>query len=299
MNKSKKKNTTGTPGLRSAQPGNIWIEVLMKLIRNKIAVVCFFVFMIICLSCVFAPFLTKWDYREINIDRIRQGPTSDHILGTDALGRDYLARLLYGGRVTLRIAFVSTTLAMLIGSLIGLTAGYFGKRADFILSQLLDVLASIPIFLLVLAFEVAMGWGRGYFMYAMAIAAIPQFARLARATTMSIAGSEYIVASRALGVSHPAIILKHVLHNVAPPLIVRFTTGFAEALLTCTLMGYLSIGISPPTPEWGALVYNSRSFIRSVPRLMIIPCSVITACVISISLFGDGLRDAMDPRKDN
>ena len=299
MKKSNEKNITGTPGLRSAQPGNIWIEVLLKLIRNKIAVTCFFVFFIICLACVLAPYLTKWDYREINIDRLRQRPSSEHILGTDNLGRDYFARLLYGGRVTLRIAFVSTILATLIGSVIGLTAGYFGKRADFILSQLLDILASIPIFLLVLAFEVALGWGRGYFMYAMAIAAIPQFARLARATTMSIAGSEYIVAARALGVRHPAIILKHVLHNVAPPLIIRFTTGFAEALLTCTLMGYLGIGINPPTPEWGVLVYNSRSFIRSTPRLMIIPCTVITACVISLSLFGDGLRDALDPRKDN
>ena len=299
MSKGHEKNIKVTPGKSSAQPGNIWIEVLLKLIRNKTAVICFFVLFIICLACALAPYITKWDYRDININRLRQGPSFNHIFGTDGLGRDYFARILYGGRVTLRITFVSTILATLVGSLIGLTAGYFGKKADFILSQLLDVLASIPIFLLVLAFEVALGWGRGYFMYAMAIAAIPQFARLARATTMSIAGSEYIVAARALGVRHPIIILKHVLHNIAPPLIVRFTTGFAEALLTCTLMGYMSIGISPPTPEWGALVFDSRSYMRSTPRLIIIPCIIITACVISISLFGDGLRDALDPRKDN
>ena len=138
--------------------------------------------------------------------------------------------------------------------------------------------------------------GNGNYMYAIAIAAIPQFARLVRISVIDIMGSEYIEASRALGVGHLGVIFRHVAHNVAPALIVRFTSAFAEALLTCTVIGYLSIGINPPTPEWGNIVFQTKNYMRLAPYYMIIPCAVISLTVISVSLLGDGLRDAMDPR---
>jgi len=243
-----------------------------------------------------APYLTPWDYRELNINNRMAKPSITHILGTDNLGRDTFARLLYGGRVTLRIAFVTASLAALSGSAIGLVMGYFRGLADLVIFPALNVLASIPIILMAVLFEAIFGWGRGHFIYAMIIAAIPQFAWLVRASSMEIVERKYIEASRALGVSHMGIIFRHVLPNVAPLLLVRYTGGLAEALLTCTIMGFFSIGINPPTPEWGALVFNASGYLRSKPHLLIIPCAVITICVISINLFGDGLRDALDPR---
>ena len=276
---------------------NPWVEAFRRLRKNKIAVAGFAVFLIICLACIFAPLLTNWTYYSIDVDNTMARPSSVHLFGTDSLGRDVFTRILYGGRMTLRVAFTSTILAALAGSIIGLAAGYFGGIVDFILSPFLDIIASIPVILLVLVTEAILGWGRGYYMYAMAIAATPQFARLIRASAMNVMGCEYIEAAKALGASHFGIMSRHVLHNIASPLIVRFTSGLAEAVLTCTIMGYLGVYINPPTPELGVIVFIARKYIRQNPHLTIIPCIVIAICVISISLFGDGLRDALDPRE--
>ena len=280
---------------KAAKPGG-GADALRRLFSMKTATAGLIVFVLICLACAFAPVLTKWQYNGIDPAHRFERPSAEHLLGTDNLGRDTLTRLLYGGRYTLRIALVSTTLAAVAGCLTGLAAGYFGGRADLALSQILDMLASIPVFLLIIVAEAALGWGRGNFMYAMAIAAVPQFARLVRASVMSVKGFEYIEASRALGVGHIGIISRRILHNIAPPLIVRYTSGVAEALVLCTIMGYLGIGINPPAAEWGSLAYMGKNFIRAYPLLIILPCAAIAVCVISLSLFGDGLRDALDPR---
>ena len=291
-------NYVGASNQPPAAPYSSRNEALRKLFRNKAAVISLFVLVIICLACAMAPILTKWDYTAINSAGVFEPPSFAHIFGADNLGRDLFSRLLYGGRLTLRIAFAATVLAAAVGGTIGLLIGYFNGKADYFISYALDILASIPVILLIIVAEIVLGWGRGNFMYAIAIASIPQFARLMRASVMRIMGCQYIEAARALGVRRRSIIIRHVLHNAAPPLIVRFTSGVAESLLICTVMGYLSIGINPPTPEWGALVYNSKSFIRSHPRLMIIPCVMISACVISICVFGDGLRDVLDPKEN-
>ena len=291
--KKKNKNKAAEP--LPTLSDSLWSDIIRRLNRNKIAVAGLLIFVIICLACAMAPYLTKWQYYAINVDDRKSGPTLTHLLGTDNLGRDLFTRLLYGGRITLKITFVSTALAAVIGGIAGLAAGYIGKKADFIISPILDMLASIPVILLAIVAETVFGWGRGYFMYAIAIAAVPKFARIVRAAVLEIMGREYIEASRALGVSHAGIIFRHVLHNVAPPFIVRFTSCAAETLLTCTVMGYLGIGINPPTPEWGVIVQDAKAFSRTKPFMIIIPCIVITITVISISLFGDGLQDALDP----
>ena len=297
MKSAMKKRFGGLFGSRPTASDTPLREVFRRFRRNKVAVAGLIVFLLICFACIFAPFITRWEYFEVNVPRRLEGPSADYILGTDALGRDIFSRLLYGGRITLRIALVSTVAAAVIGGIMGLAAGYFGRRADSFISPVLDAIASIPVILLAVVIESVFGWARGYFMYAIIIAAIPQFARLVRASVMNIIGSEYIEAAKALGVSHFGIIYRHVLHNVAPQFIVRFTGGLAESLLTCTIMGYLDIGITPPMPEWGVMVYLSRSYVFSTPLSMIIPCAVISICVISIGLFGDGLRDALDPKE--
>jgi len=273
-----------------------WAEAFWRLRKNKAAVVSLFIFCFICLACVFAPYLAASPYYQMFEGRRLETPSPDFIFGTDSFGRDMFSRILYGGRVTLRIAFISSVLGAVAGSVIGLLAGYFGRLADTVLSQVLDILATIPVYLLVIATEIAFGWGHGYFMYAMAVAMVPQFARLVRASVMDIMGCEYIEAARALGVSHFGIIFRHVLHNIASSLIIRFAGGFAEALLTCAVLGYLGIGYGSPHPEWGSLAGYGKTYFRAYPHLIIIPCMAITISVITINLFSDGLRDALDPR---
>ncbi len=281
---------------RADRPGGIWTDAIRRFCRNKIAVISLAVFLLICLSCVLAPQMTKYDYSAINVHHTLAKPSVEHWLGTDDLGRDNYSRILYGGRITIRVAFTATVIAMIIGSAIGIGAGYFGGRADFLISPVMDIVAAIPVILLALVFEVVLSWGKGNFMYAIAIAAIPQFARLVHVSAINVMSSEYIQAARALGVRHSGIIFRHVIHNVAPALIVRFTSALAESMLTCTILGYLSIGINPPTPEWGNIVYHAKHLIRLAPQQMIIPCAAISLTVISVSLTGDGLRDALDPR---
>ena len=293
---SRKKLGTYNSALEAEYTGGIWKDALLKFSRNKVAVICLAIFLIICLSSIFAPYLTTYDYTKIDANARLARPSMEHLLGTDNLGRDLFTRLLYGGRLTLRIAFTATAIALVAGSVIGLLAGYFGGKIDFIISPVLDMLAAIPVILLALVFEEMISRGNGNYVYAIALAAIPQFARLVRISVINIMGSEYIEAARALGIGHFGVITRHIVHNVAPALIVRFTSALAEALLTCTVLGYLSIGINPPTPEWGNIVYLSKNFIRLAPQLMIYPCAVISLTVISISIFGDGLHDAMDPR---
>ena len=281
------------------QPSSLWAAFLKRFCKNRTAVAGLTVFIIICIACVFAPYLTRYQYTRINIANRASTPSREHILGTDNLGRDTLTRLLYGGRVTLRVALVATSLALAAGGALGLTAGFYGGKVDFIISPVLDALASIPVILLVVVIETMLGRNKGYFMYAIALAAVPQFARLVRASVMGILSCEYIEAARALGVRDFKIITRHVIHNIAPPVIVRFASGVSESLMYCTIMGYLSIGIRPPHPEWGAIVFQSRVYLRVQPISLIIPCAVIAVTVISINLFSDGLRDAFDPRQSN
>ena len=280
----------------SAQFNGFLQRIAAMLKRDKIALAGLVIFLAICLACIFAPLLTRWNYKEINISIILQKPSAQHIFGTDNLGRDQFARLLYGGRLTLKIALFSTSFSLVAGSILGILAGYFQSPVDAFVSSVLDAITSIPVILLAIVFEAAFGWGRGYFMFAIAIAAVPHFASLARACVMKTAQRAYIEAARALGVGHARIIMRHVLPNIISPLIVHTVNNVAEALLTCTVMGYLSIGIIPPDTEWGLLVFTAKTYIRVHPFLMIAPCAAIAISIISLNLFSDGLRDALDPR---
>jgi peptide/nickel transport system permease protein len=288
--------------LKNPEPylgGSPWQESFKRLLKNKSAIAGLAIFVLICLSCVFAPFITRWDYESIDIHNVLSFTAPGHAWGTDKLGRDVLARILYGGRITLRISLTAAAMAAVVGTVIGLLAGYFGGWVDFWVSRFMDILASIPAFLLTIVVETAFGWATGKFVYALAIAATPQFARLMRVSVMNIMGREYIEASRALGVSHFGVVWRHVLHNAAAPMLVHLTTCIAETILNCTLMGYLGIGINPPTPEWGVLVAESKSFIRANPLITFLRCLPVTLSVISINFFGNGFRDALDPRESS
>ena len=274
---------------------NPWKTGLQKFIKNTPAVVAAVVFILITLSCVLAPVITDGDYYTITKEDERLGFTSEHPLGTDALGRDLLTRLLYGGRATLKIAFVALICGAVAGSVIGLISGYFGGKSDTLIMRLVEALSSVPVILLVVAVECALGWGEGNYMYAIALSFIPTFAKVIRAAVIDIVGNEYIEAARALGCGHFSIICKHIIRNITAPFVVQVSTSAAEALLTCTVMGYLGFGLDPPLPELGNIVAVNYKLIRSRPETAVIPCILIVICAVSLNLIGNGLRDAFSP----
>ena len=221
--------------LRRAGSDGPWKQAGRRFAKNKLALACVFLLAGIVLLCILAPYIAPYDYAKISLAEAKCPPSAAHLFGTDGLGRDILSRLLYGGRITFRISIGAVVLSLL-GLFFGLAAGYCGGWVDQIIARATDALASIPTFLLVILFECMMGWGKGNYMYAMALAFMPPLVRLSRGLVLNIMGSEYIEASRALGVSGIKIVSHHVLRNIAAPVVVHVSSSLAESLLTCTVM---------------------------------------------------------------
>lgn len=274
-----------------------WKRSARRFFRNKAATVSLVVFILVVLFCIVGPYFSPYNGISIDLKGSWGGPSLEHPLGTDSLGRDLMTRLMYGGRITLGIT-LTAVLVSLLGLVLGLIAGYAGGKADAVISRVNDALASIPTFLMVLFAENIFGWGDGNYRYALGVALIPPLVRVARTAAMNVKSQEYIEAARALGVKSHKIVFGHVLRNIAAPVIVHVTGSAADTLIMCTIMGYLDIGISPPTPEWGAIVRNGFAVILSKPIQMIIPCTLIVMCVLSLNLIGNGLRDALSMGKE-
>jgi len=262
--------------------------------RDRAGMCALIVFCIILFACVFAPLVTSYSYDEMKVANRFLRPCREHIFGCDYCGRDLFSRVLYGGRMTLRIAASATALAGAFGLVIGTACGCIGGRFEMIVMRIMEVLSSVPSLLIVVLAECLMGWGRGNFMYALAIAALPPFVRLIRAGVSQIMGRTYIEAARALGVKGLRLVIRHILPNILPSVMVHLTGTFAEQILLCSVMGYLGIGVNPPKAEWGILVFEGYTNIRSSPFTALIPASVIALCVLSVNLIGNALRDSVD-----
>lgn len=274
-----------------------WKRSARRFFRNKSAVISLVIFVLVVLVCVIGPYFYPYNGLSIDLKAGYSLPSLEHPLGTDSLGRDMAARIMYGGRITLGIT-LTAVLISLAGLILGLVAGYAGGRTDAAISRINDALASIPTFLMVLFAENIIGWGDGNYRYALGIALIPPLVRVARSAAMNVKSQEYIEAARALGVKTHKIVFGHVLRNIAAPVIVHVTGSAADTLIMCTIMGYLGVGINPPTPEWGAIVHGGFGVILAKPMQMIIPCTVIVLCVLSLNLIGNGLRDALSMGKE-
>ena len=261
--------------------------------RNPIAVTALVILLSIVLFCAIYPFFSETDYTEMNYEDSMQGPSLKHPLGTDNVGRDLLVRMAYGGRITLAVAFSSGLIAAVIGTAIGIFSGYAGGSADSVIMRLMDALSTIPSLLLAIVFDYMLGMGKGNFLYGIAIAGIPPFARLVRAAVLEISGSAYAEASRALGASPMHVIREHVVRNVLPLAAIQATTAVADALTTCTILGYIGVGINPPTPEWGALFNTGKDQMRTLPHLSLVPAVTIIVCIICLYLLGNGIRDSL------
>lgn len=243
-----------------------------------------------------APLLTSADPTLQDLAHVLEEPSAAYPLGTDDLGRDVFSRLLFGGRVTLTIAVVAATSGLFVGVVCGLTAGYFGGRWDTLVMRTMDVILAFPGILLALTFVSILGFGIWNIIVAIGFVSIPVFARMARATTLSVQSMEYISAARTIGASDGRVLAHHLLPNILAPVVTLWTLRLGTSILTASGLGFLGLGVQPPTPEWGTMLSNSRSYMQLAPHLVVLPGMAITLVVLGFALVGDWLRDVMDPR---
>ncbi|WP_432346902.1 ABC transporter permease subunit [Shinella yambaruensis] len=270
--------------------------------RNKGAVIGLFVFLVILFVAVFAPFVAPHSPSSQNRELLllppvfQQGGMWGHILGTDAVGRDILSRLIYGARFSLFIGLVVVTLSVVSGVLIGLVAGYFRGKVDTFIMRIMDIILAFPSLLLALVLVAVLGPGLLNAMIAISLVNQPHFVRLTRAAVMTEKSKDYVVGSKVAGAGTLRLMFMTILPNCLAPLIVQATLAFSAAILDAAALGFLGMGAQPPTPEWGTMLAEAREFIQRAWWVVTFPGLAILITVLAINLMGDGLRDALDPK---
>lgn len=254
--------------------------------------------LVIALMAIFAPLIAPHDPYEMTKYRL-YGPSWYFPFGTDELGRDVFSRVIYGARVSAQVSVISTGIALVAGGLLGLVSGYLGGWVDSILSRLLDIVFAFPAILLALVLVAILGPELRNVMLAIGIVYTPSFARVIRGPVLATKNEEFVDASRVIGASTPRIIFRHVLPNVAAPVIVQTTIALAFAIISEAALSFLGLGAQPPTPSWGAMLQNGRRFLDIAPWIAIFPGIAIMIAVLGFNLFGDWLRDIFDPRSND
>jgi len=274
-------------------------ESLERLVRNKTAMAGFAVIVTVAILSALAGVICPEGYDAQDVTKAFIRPGKEYILGTDNLGRSMLARVLYGGRISLTIGIISTSISAALGIILGSLAGYYGNKVDNIIMRTLDVFHAIPNTLLAIAISSAMGGGIVNAMIAVGISGVPNFAKVVRAPILAVKESEFVEAARSIDATNARIIFRHILPNVLSPIIITITGQLAGSILAASSLSFLGLGVQPPMPEWGSLIANARQYIRDYSYLVSIPGLAIAAVVLSMNLFGDGLRDALDPKLKN
>jgi peptide/nickel transport system permease protein len=253
--------------------------------------------LVVGLAVAAAPWLSAYDPLEMQVGRQFVPPGRDHPAGSDLFGRDVATRLLHGGRITLGIGVLAVLIAALPGTALGLVAGYYGRWADQLIGWLVDVMLSFPTILLALTIVAALGPGLGSVITAVGVAGIPNYTRLVRGQVLSLRRRPYVRAAVTVGCTDLRILLRHILPNVAGPLVVLATLDMGWAILNASALSFLGLGVQPPTPEWGAMLNEGRAYLRDAPWVTIAPGLAIALTVLAVNLLGDALRDALDPRR--
>lgn len=275
-------------------------DKLRKMAReNKLAVVSAVIIAIFLFAAVFAPFLTQYSYDQQDILNRAAGPSAEHILGTDELGRDVFTRLLYGARVSLAIGIVPTIVSMVLGAVLGMISGYFGGMVDTVIMRFADIMLAFPSLLLAMVIMYTLGDGIVSIFIALAIVNWASVARVVRAETLSLKESEYMEAARSIGVNPLVSIFRHILPNCLPSLIVLFTLNIPSAILAESSLSFLGIGVQPPNSSWGLMVNAGRDFLNTAPLISLAPSACIMIVVLAFNFLGDGLRDVLDPHLKN
>lgn len=248
-------------------------------------------------AALFAPWLAPYDPSALHLDARLMPPNHHFLLGTDDLGRDILSRILYGARISLSVSISVVTLSLLIGTLIGCISGFYGGLSDTILNiYVMNTFLALPGILLAIAFVAFLGPGLGNVILALAIAGWVNYARLVRAQVLSAKEREYVEAARALGAGNLRILIRHILPNIAQPVIVQAAIGMAAAVLAEATLSFLGLGVPPPAASWGVMLNDARAHLFDAPYMLLFPAGAVMLCVLSLCFLGDALRDSADPR---
>ncbi len=286
----------GLAAAPSTQTSNLWRDAWRRLLRNKLAVVGGATVILLCLVAIFADFIAPYSYTKANFGKIYEFPSREFPLGTDQLGRDVLSRMIYGARVSMLVGLGAQVIIVMIGVPIGLVAGYLGGRVDLLLTRFIDVMYAFPRLLFVILIMSMLGAGLMNIFIAIGLTGWVGIARQTRAQVLSIKEKEFVEGARALGAGFFRTVSKHVLPSALTPIVVSVTFGIPEAIFTEAALSFIGVGINPPTPSWGQMVGENQQYLRSYWHLCVFPSIAIAITMLSFTFFGDGVRDALDPK---
>ena len=264
--------------------------------KNKIAVVGLIVILLLVFIAFFGEMIAPYDPLKIDMGAAKQGPSASHWFGTDIQGRDIFSRVLSGTKYSLLVGIGAVAFSLVIGTVVGAIAGYFGGIIDIVFMRIMDMMLAIPSILLAITLMAAFGQGLDKAIVAIGIVSIPEYARIVRSSILSVKENDYVAAAKVIGNNDGRIIFKHILPNVVSSIVVRATLGISTAILDIAALGFLGLGVKPPTPEWGTMLGDAKTYILSLPYMIVFPGIAISVTVLAFNLFGDGLRDALDPK---
>lgn len=273
-----------------------WLDAWRSFRKNKLAVIGAIIVLFFIMLAVFAPVIAPYGFKDQVLSKRLLAPSALHWFGTDDFGRDILSRVIYGARISLWVGFLAVVGSIIVGCLLGIIAGYYGKWIDTVISRIFDIMLAFPSILLAIAIVAVLGPSLKNALIAIAIINIPNFGRLIRSRVLSVKQEEYIVAAKAVGMSNFRILFRHVLPNSMAPIIVQGTLAIATAIIEAAALGFIGLGATAPEPEWGKMLSDARPFLMQAPWTMVFPGLAIMLTVLGFNLMGDGLRDALDPR---
>ena len=275
---------------------SLWRDGVRRLRRNRLAMAGGAVIVVLCFIAIFADVLAQLPYTKTNFGRLNEAPTRDYPLGTDQLGRDLLSRMIYGARVSMLVGLGAQLIVVSIGVPIGALSGYVGGRTDLFLTRFIDVMYAFPRLLFVILVMSMLGAGLTNIFIAIGLTGWVGIARQTRAQVLAIKQKEYVEGARALGSRAGRLLFRHVLPNALTPIVVAVTFGIPEAIFTEAALSFIGVGINPPTPSWGQMVGEGQQYIRSYWHLCVFPSIAIAVTMLAFTFFGDGVRDALDPK---
>ena len=284
--------STRTAVKKRSQASDVW----RRLKKSRLAMLGLIGLSILVFCALFADLIAPYDYALQDYTSLNQKPSLSHLFGTDNFGRDIFSRVIYGARISLVMGFISLSIGAVIGCILGAIAGFFGKKIESVIMRACDIMMSIPSTVLAIVITTTLGPGLVNAIIALSISTIPTFARVVRGSTLTVKDQEFIEAARCIGAKNSHVILHYILPNVLAPIIVQATLGIGKSIIMLAALSFLGLGIQPPTPEWGSMLSTARTFMRDYPHEVIFPGLAIMFTVLSLNLFGDGLRDALDPK---
>lgn len=290
---------TNKEKVRQDRAAGPWMEGWRSFKKSKVALLGTGIVIFFIILAIFGPLLAPQGINEQNLSKRLLAPSIDHWFGTDDFGRDIFSRVVHGARISLWVGFFSVILSVVVGSVLGIVAGYYGKWVDTIISRIFDIMLAFPSILLAIAVVAVLGPSLQNALIAIAIINVPNFGRLIRSKVLSIKEEEYITAAKAIGMKDMRILFSHILPNSMTPVVVQGTLAIATAIIEAAALGFLGLGAQAPAPEWGKMLADARIYLLNAPWTMIFPGLAIMLTVLGFNLMGDGLRDALDPKMKN